>query len=273
MDENKTETRQALAAELERLKQEKALAVRAMEQARAKERRRALVEMSERRERHAELEQARTEAEQALREQEALVKGDRFGGQTPEEAAEAIEDVRRRARGLEKLSRRVIPPRTAGLLLLIAAVAFLWAGLTDWAAAPLAVGLIALVLFATVFGRLLAMKKAAAECLEDRKQLLAAWGAEEEAALALRLAEYEERYESLSVSRERLRRAELALELEQERDKRFEGSVLRNLDFSAGDSEAVRAGQRVTELEEQLRACREKLAAMDNASSAPIISQ
>lgn len=262
MEENKTETMEALEAELKRLKQEKSRAVRDMEQARAKERRSALSEMSERRERHTELENVRRLAENALRERESLVKGALFHGKTPEAAAAAVADVRSRVRGLEKLSRRVIPTWTAWVLLALSAAAFLWAGLTAWSTVPLAVGLIALVLFATVFGRLQSMKKAAEGCREDRRKLLEAWGAETESDLELRLAEYEELYESLSACRERLHRAELALELEQERDRRFEGQMLRNLDFSVGDSAAVRAGQRVAELDEQLRNCRERLAAL-----------
>jgi len=258
----------ALEEELDRARQEKDEAVKYMEQARQRQRKLALEEMSRSRAMTQSAEARRDEASEEFRRREAKVKATPFAGVDPERAAELAADCRYRAGELEKLARRMPPVWISYLLLAVSAIGLGIGALMDWAMAPTAVGIVALPLFAVVYGRLRNMQKLAADSLEDRRKMLSGYGVEAPEELDGVLEAYEEAWDEMAGARRALSAAEQQLELARLRQKEADQMVVSGLDFTHGDSEAARAGRAVEAIEERIGILKERRAVAEGKARA-----
>ena len=258
----------SLEAELEELRREREKAVAAMEEARRRQRKQALEEMSRSRTMTQSAQALRDEAAEEFRRRQAQVKAAVFAGESPERARELAEDCRYRAAELEKLAKRMPPVWISFLLLAVSAVGLGLGALMDWAMLPTAVGFVSLPLFAVVYGRLRSMRKLAEETLEDRRKMLAGYGVEAPEGLDGVVEEYEAAWEEMTGAKKALRAAEQKLELAQLRQQEADQMVVSGLDFRHGDSEAARAGRAVEALDGRMEALRERRAQAEGRARA-----
>ena len=254
--------------ELERLRTERGEAVRRMERARAAQRKQALDELVQSRQRLRALEQERTEAAAACERAHDALRAGVFGDCEPTEARERVEDVKRRAAGLEQLARRTPPLWISFIFLGLFALAMVLALLLPWHSQLICAGAISLVLFALVFLRLNEMKKSAQGMLDDRITLLEGCGGTDEAAVDAALAAHEARWSEAEAAEAALaaldRKLDEARSLQQEADD----ELVAGLDFSHGDSEAARAGRAVEELDGRIEALMRQRAELEGRGRA-----
>lgn len=257
-----------LDEQLEALRGERAQAVRRMEKARAVQRKRALDEMMRNRQRMRAIESEHEQAETACETRREALRASVFGDQTPESAREQVEDVKRRAAGLEKLARRTPPLWISYIFLALFVVAAALALVLPWKAELICGGGVALVLFALVFMRLNEMKKTAVDILEDRRKLLASCGGGDEAALDAALCEHEALWDELMHAQTALAVIERRMEAAREGQRSADDELVAGLDFTHGDSEAAQAGRAVEQLDERIAALTKQRAELEGRAHA-----
>lgn len=257
-----------LDEQIETLRGERAQAVRRMEQARAAQRKRALDEMMRNRQRMRAIESEHEQAEAACETRREALCASVFGDQTPESAREQVEDVKRRAAGLEKLARRTPPLWISYIFLALFIVAAALALVLPWKAELICGGGVALVLFALVFMRLNEMKKTALDILEDRRKLLISCGGEDEAALDAALCEHEALWDELMHAQTALAVIERRMEAAREGQRSADDELVAGLDFTHGDSEAAQAGRAVEQLDERIAALTKQRAELEGRAHA-----
>lgn len=263
-----SEQAEALQQELEQARRERDEAVRRMEQARARQRRQALEEMSRSRAMSREAEELWEQAEGRFRSREARVLASAFAGVEPERARELAEDCRWRAGELEKIAKRM-PPVWISYIFLVLFVLGLGIGvLMDMAAAPIAAGCVSLVLFAVVNLRLRAMKRLGEQSMEDRRKMLAAYGAQAPEQLEGIVDAYEAEWLAMQREKKSLRAAEQQRELARLRQKEADQAVVSGLDFHHGESEAAQAGREVAAAEQRMERLREQRALAEGRARA-----
>ncbi len=257
-----------LDGELERLRTERVEAVRRMEQARAAQRKRALEELTQSRKRLRALEQERTEAAAACERAQAGLRAGVFGDMDPEEAQERVEDVKRRAAGLERLAHRMPPLWISFVFLGLFALAMVLALVLPWRSQLICAGALALVLFALVFMRLNEMKKSAQGMLDDRITLLESCGGADEEAVDAALAAHEARWNERQEADAALAALDRQLDEARRRQQEADDVLVAGLDFSRGDSEAARAGRAVEELDGRIEALTRQRAELEGRGRA-----
>lgn len=259
--------------ELERLRTERAGAVRRMEQARAAQRRRALDELFQSRQRLRALEQERAEAAEASGKAHAGLRAGVFGEKSPEQAREQAADVKRRAAGLERLAKRTPPLWISFLFLALFAAALILSAVLPWRSELICAAAVALVLFALVFVRLNDMRKTARDIRNDRIALLESCGGEDEASVDEALAAHEALWNEAQRADEALAALDRRLGQARSRQQEADDALVAGLDFSHGDSEAARAGRAVEELDarmEELTRQRAELEGRGRAGGDPV---
>lgn len=258
----------ALEEQLEQARRERDEAVRHMQQARARQRKMALEELGRSRRQMQELETEREQALQTLEQREKSLKATPFGGKTPEQAAEQAEDVRWRAGELLKLASRMPPKGLSWAVFGLSVLAFGLAAVLDWAMWALGLGFVLMMLFVVIHIRMEGMRRLAAETMEDRRKMLAAYGVEEPEELQGLLEGYEALWQKRTEAKRALTAAEQRMELARMRQKETDELLVSGLDFSHGDSEAVRAGRAVEAAEARISELKERRAAAEGRARA-----
>ncbi len=257
-----------LDEQLDALRSERAEAVRRMEKARAAERKRVLDELMRNRQRVRAIEAEQKDAQEKCGRCREALRASVFGDETPESARERVEDVKRRAAGLEKLARRTPPLWISFIFLALFAVAAVLALVLPWKAELICVAGLALVLFALVFLRLNDMKKTALDILEDRRKLLESCGGEDETALDAALREHEALWDELMHAETALAVVERRMEAAREGQRDADNVLVAGLDFAHGDSEAAQAGRAVEVLDERIAALTRRRSELEGRAQA-----
>ena len=263
-----TEQAEQLSRRADALTTEYDAAVRGMEQARSRQRKQALAEMSQARVRleSAGKEVAAAQARHAVNEAE-LAKTP-FGDMGPEAAAERWEADRTRTEELARLAERKLSPLPAVLSAFLAASSFLLAFFLPMTPALLLTGAALLVLCVILLIRLQLGRRAQENMLTERSRILASYGAEQPDEAEEQLRAYTGQWQRFVRTRRMLDEALASQEAEQGRYREAEKSTLRGLDFTGGDSEAALLGREVERLRTELSGLREKRAQLEGHAAA-----
>ena len=259
-----SEAEEELAALAERRADTEARMVRA----RAELRKKTLAELGAARQAVKKAESLRENAARALSRAEEALDGTPFGRMGPEEASKRSEKDVSAAEELLRLAEKLPGVGISFIPLALAALAFVLAFFLPWRTECAAVGCILILLFVVMFTRLQGLQRTKADTLADRERILTAYGVSDPAEIPPLVEEYRDLWRTKDRAAFRLETAEAALSSERAAQKRAEARAVNDLDFAAGDNEAVRASKELEALEVRASELRERRAMAEGEAKA-----
>lgn len=227
------------AEELERMKTRRTELTAEIQKARSVLRKNALSSMGEARKQTVAAEEACRNARDALRRAEEALDATPYGRMGEQEASRRSDIDRRNAEELLRLAEKLPPVRWAYVPLGLAVAAFIAAMLLPWKAECAVAGCVFVLLFAILYTRLLSMRKTKQETLAARQRILDAYGVETPEEIEALLSDYRVLWKEKERMAYRLEQAEETLEATTSAQGRMRERLVDDLDFAAGDNEAV----------------------------------
>lgn len=227
------------AEELERLKTRRTELTAEIQKVRSVLRKNALSSMGEARKQTMAAEKVCRNARDALRRAEEALDATPYGQMGAEEASRRSEIDRRNAEELRRLAEKLPPVRLSFVPLGLAAAAFAAAVFLPWKAECALAGCVFVLLFAILYTRLLSMRKTKQDTMAARQRILDAYGVETPEDIETLLSEYRALWKEKERMAYRLEQAEETLSATASAQGRMRERLVDNLDFAAGDNEAV----------------------------------
>ena len=258
----------AAEGEIARLESEQEAAILRMQEARARQRKRALAELAEARGAVQLAEEKQKTAERAFEEAEEAAMATPYKDLGVEEAAKRSETDRANAEELLRLADKLPPVKLAFIPLATAVLAFLLAIVLPWHVECAGVGCILMLLFVVMYTRLLSIQRTKADTLAQRQRILDAYGVSSPEEIDGLLADYRRLWQARQKAELRLEDAEEALSAAREAQHAAEAWAVNALDFTNGDNEAARAGQEAEAIRARITRLKERRAEAEGRARA-----